>query len=75
MKKHIIFILAILFSTHFLFAQDDLLKSLEAPEKQQPEYATATFKSTRVINSHSVELLKKNQLDFRISHRFGKMNS
>lgn len=30
-----------------------------------------TFKDTRVINSHSVETLKKSQLDIRIGHRFG----
>lgn len=30
-----------------------------------------TFKDTRVINSHSVETLKKGNLDFRIGHRFG----
>lgn len=30
-----------------------------------------TFKDTRVINTHSVETLKKGILDFRISHRFG----
>lgn len=32
-----------------------------------------TFKDTRVINSHSVETLKKGQLDFRVGHRFGDM--
>ncbi len=30
-----------------------------------------TFKDTRVINSQSVETLKKGILDFRIGHRFG----
>ena len=30
-----------------------------------------TFKDTRVINSHSIETLKKGILDFRIAHRFG----
>ena len=34
-----------------------------------------TFKSTRIINNHSVELFGKNQLDLRISHRFGLLNS
>lgn len=29
------------------------------------------FKSTRVINAHSVEMLRKGNLDFRILHRFG----
>ena len=30
-----------------------------------------TFKDTRVINTQSVELIKKHQLDLRIGHRFG----
>lgn len=33
-----------------------------------------TFKDTRVINSQSVETLKKGILDFRIGHRFGNVN-
>lgn len=32
-----------------------------------------TFKDTRVINSHSTEVLGKGQLDIRIAHRFGDM--
>jgi len=34
-----------------------------------------TFKDTRVINSQSVETLKKGHLDFRIGHRFGNINT
>ena len=33
-----------------------------------------TFKDTRVINSHSVETLRKGILDFRIAHRFGDVS-
>lgn len=33
-----------------------------------------TFKDTRVINTQSVETLKKGILDFRIGHRFGNFN-
>jgi hypothetical protein len=32
-----------------------------------------TFTDRRVINSQSVETLKKNQLEFRVAHRFGDM--
>lgn len=32
-----------------------------------------TFKDTRVINTHSVETVPKNKLDFRVSHRFGDL--
>jgi hypothetical protein len=34
----------------------------------------ATFKGTRLINLHTVEVVGKRSLDFRISHRFGPIN-
>ena len=36
---------------------------------QTPVYNV--FKATRVINGHSTNMLWKNELDFRITHRFG----
>ena len=57
------------------FSQDDLLSGLKNDAKPDPGFVTSTFKSTRVINSHSVETISKGNLDFRISHRFGKLNS
>ena len=60
-----------------LFAQGDLLSELEedAAAEAVSDITTATFKSTRIINSQSVELVPSNHLDFRISHRFGQINS
>ena len=37
------------------------------------DYTTQTFKDSRVINVHSVEVLPKRKLDVRISHRFGDL--
>jgi Membrane bound beta barrel domain (DUF5777) len=51
----------------------DLL-SLLGPEEPTINYAYATFKSTRVINMHSVENPAAGVMDFRISHRFGTIN-
>jgi len=68
-------ILLLLFTRIELRAQDDLLSGLKNELKSDPGYTTSTFKSTRVINSHSSEVLSKGSLDFRISHRFGKINS
>lgn len=57
-------------------AQDDLLKMLEEEAKPTtPDYATATFKTTRLINGHSIENVAAGVLDFRISHRFGFVNT
>ena len=56
------------------FAQSDL-DSLLGPVGEETKYATATFKSTRIINGHSIERMPSRQLDFRISHRFGEFSS
>lgn len=59
-------------------AAQDLLKELErqtAPTEPVTEVATATFKSVRIINGHSVETATKNTLHFLIGHRFGTLNS
>jgi len=37
-------------------------------------YTTATFKTTRIANGHSIENTAKGVLDFRISHRFGQLD-
>ncbi|MDB4089562.1 DUF5777 family beta-barrel protein [Flavobacteriales bacterium] len=39
--------------------------------QEKTEYVYNTFNSSRVINSHSTEMLEKKNLDFRIGHRFG----
>lgn len=56
-------------------AQDDLMNMLNEDSTQETLYTTATFKSTRVMNGHSIERMPPKQLDFRISHRFGTLNS
>src|SRR5688572_16449848 len=56
-----------------VFAQDDLLSLIE-DEKPQTEFAKASFKTTRVINSQSLENTAPSVLDMKISHRFGPLN-
>jgi len=57
------------------FAQnndDDLKKMLESDQvAKKNDKVYATFKSTRMINGHSNETMKKHDLDFRVDHRFG----
>ncbi|KPM49435.1 DUF5777 family beta-barrel protein [Jiulongibacter sediminis] len=67
----------LLFGFRHLHAQDvdDLLGELDEISPDQAQNITATFKSTRIINGHSIETVAKNHLDFRISHRFGTLNS
>ncbi len=52
-------------------AQDDLLNMLDSESKPQVERITNSFKSTRVLMSHSLEHVGAGVLDFRIMHRFG----
>ena len=62
----------------FLFAlsaeaqEEDLLALL--PEEEVTEYATASFKTNRIINGHSIENTHKGVMDFKISHRFTTLN-
>jgi hypothetical protein len=58
-----------------IFAQDDLMNLLNENTPDEITYATATFKSTRILNGQSIEKMPPGQLDFRISHRFGRINS
>jgi hypothetical protein len=58
-----------------IFAQDDLMNILNENTPSETNYTTATFKSTRIMNGHSIERMPAGQLDVRISHRFGTINS
>ncbi len=57
------------------FAQDDLDKLLSDSKPNEVNYTLATFKATRMVNTHTVEGLRANHLDFRIHHRFGALNT
>ncbi len=57
------------------FAQDDLMNLLNEDPAKEINFTTATFKSTRIMNGHSIERMPPGELDFRISHRFGRVNS
>jgi hypothetical protein len=72
MTKHLITIALCLvaFATR---AQDDLLNLLG--KDSTVEYTNASFKTTRVINGHSLESTAPGVLDVRINHRFGLISS
>ncbi|MFM7722958.1 MAG: DUF5777 family beta-barrel protein [Bacteroidota bacterium] len=54
--------------------EEDLL-SLIGDSVVERDFTSATFKSTRVINLHSNEQAAAGEMDFRISHRFGFLNT
>jgi hypothetical protein len=69
------FILGMLILNSIPAKSQDLDALLDKESKPETTYATATFKSTRIVNGHSVEQMKKNQLEFRVSHRFDPINT
>ncbi|MBL0126923.1 MAG: hypothetical protein IPP83_05565 [Flavobacteriales bacterium] len=73
MRPFLLFALATVAMIHSAHAQDDLIGQL-GEEKSAPVYSTAAFKTTRVINGHSLENTGHGVLDFRINHRFGFIN-
>ena len=69
--KKIILLIILFASASNIFAQDSsLIKDIEETTPAT-ERVTGAFKSTRVINAHSVEMLSRGNMDFRILHRFG----
>lgn len=55
-----------------LYAQDDLMDLLD--DGETTNYAYATFKTTRIINSQSIENPAAKNLLFIVSHQFGRIN-
>jgi hypothetical protein len=72
--KYFITYLFLLLTVFLTNAQEeDLLSLLE--EEETTERVSASFKTTRIINGHSIENTSGGVLDFKISHRFGFINS
>lgn len=77
MVKKFLVIIAGFFVANISFAQDttDISKMLEdelkASDLNKTSYTTAAFKTTRLIDGHSIENTAPGVLDVKISHRFG----
>jgi hypothetical protein len=74
--KSFVFILLTFFSITFSYSQEDLLGILEeeTTKKVPSEIENSIFKGTRILNGHSVKNRKDKELEFMISHRFGRVN-
>src|SRR5215211_1850004 len=73
-KQGLLLLLLALFAAGKNFAQDEDLLKMVGEEKPKKEYGYNAFKSSRVIMSHSMEMLRPGVMDFRILHRFGRVN-
>ena len=59
-----------------LCAQDDLMSMLEdEADANDDSRVYATFKTMKAVNLHTIEMVKKKSLDFRVTHRFGNMGA
>ena len=70
MKKRFFVCLLLLVASNPSFGQDDLFDLIDEPT-ETIDYATATFKGTKVINGQSNEIPAKGVMQFLILHRFG----
>src|SRR6185436_12227890 len=73
MKKLFILFLLPVFM-HVNVSAQDWMAQLDSASGGEA-FTSATFKTTRLINLQTLETLGKRTLDFRISHRFGAINS
>jgi hypothetical protein len=70
----ILFLNFFVLSTFFSFSQDTTVVYEEILDADVAEETPIeTFYSTRIVNGHSVETLKKGTLEFRIEHKFGDL--
>lgn len=63
-----------MFSNFRLFTLLLLVAGTVALSAQADKFTAATFRGTRVINGHSVELLHNGEMEMIINHRFGRIN-
>ena len=73
--KRILVILCLILITQQSFSQQvDLFKMQDSTNTTGNEPVINTFYSTRLVNSHTVEILGSGSMDFRINHRFAPLN-
>jgi hypothetical protein len=73
MKK--VFLNTFLMLASLQLCSQDLLDILEGEAPEIENIVSATFKGTRIVNGHSIENRKNKELEFIISHRFGRVNT
>lgn len=75
MRRLSFLLIIFVFLSGIVNAQGNLMDLLNEDAPEEINFTTATFKSTHIMNGHSIERMPAGQLDFRISHRFGRINS
>lgn len=78
MRKYLLLIITVFLVNSYAQAQPSALDELDEITKddaQEPDYAFATFKGTRLINGHSIEMPAKGEMVLIFAHRFGSMEN
>jgi hypothetical protein len=71
MKRNLAIIFSIVGCAFIGHSQEDTTYVEEAYEEVESNLVEGLFESTRIINGHSTETLRKGVLEFRVEHRFG----
>ncbi|MGB6037899.1 MAG: DUF5777 family beta-barrel protein, partial [Cryomorphaceae bacterium] len=74
MKQSLLLVFLFAFTISYGQDEGESLLDLLGEEEEVTNYASASFKTTRIINSQSIENVAEGVLDFKISHRFGRVN-
>lgn len=77
LPKKALLIFCLVLTTSMSFSQQvDLFKMEDSTLTDgRGEPVINTFYSTRLVNTHTVEITGKGSMDFRINHRFGPLNT
>ncbi|WP_339700213.1 DUF5777 family beta-barrel protein [uncultured Roseivirga sp.] len=75
MRKVYIFLAVITLASNYVKAQEDLLDILNSEQTEEVNTTLAIFKGARLINGHTIVTRKMGELEFVISHRFGRINT
>ncbi len=71
--KYLYILFCLLFFSPLHAQLDELESMLEEEMGETTSYASATFKTTRILNGHSIERVHQGEMDFRVDHRFGRI--
>ncbi len=75
MKRILLFLTIVVLGVNLNIKAQDSLMNLLGNQENTTDYTYATFKTTRIINSQSIENPAKGVLLFIIQHRFGRINT
>jgi len=73
-KKLFLFQFLFFFLIQSSFSQEDLLDLFDDGDKNEIEYVSATFKTTRLVSGQSIENPPSGEMIFIVSHHFGRIN-